>query len=60
MLDRFEDEGLDLQRSVSEAYERLAEADPGRWRRLDAGRSSQSIHAEVLAAVEAARSGARA
>jgi dTMP kinase len=60
MLDRFEDEGLELQRSVSEAYERLAAADPGRWRHLDAGRSSQSIHAEVLAVVEAARSGARA
>jgi dTMP kinase len=60
MLDRFEDEGLALQRAVAEAYERLADADPARWLRVDAGRSAQQIHAEVLAAVEAARSGARA
>jgi len=60
MLDRFEDEGLALQRAVAEAYERLADADPARWLRVDAGRSAQQIHADVLAAVEAARSGARA
>jgi dTMP kinase len=60
MLDRFEDEGLSLQRAVAAAYERLAEADAGRWRRLDAGRPAQEIHADVLAAVDAARSGARA
>ena len=60
MLDRFEDEGLALQRAVAEAYERLADADPARWRRVDAGRPAQQIHADVLAAVEAARSGARA
>jgi dTMP kinase len=60
MLDRFEDEGLSLQRAVAAAYERLAEAGAGRWRRVDAGRPAQEIHAEVLAAVDAARSGARA
>src|SRR5215212_9551779 len=59
MLDRFEDEGLSLQRAVAAAYERLAEADAGRWRRVDAGRPAQEIHAEVLAAVDAERSGAR-
>jgi dTMP kinase len=60
MLDRFEDEGLALQRAVADAYERLADADPARWRRVDAGRPAQQIHADVLAAVEAARSGVRA
>jgi dTMP kinase len=60
MLDRFEDEGLGLQRTVAQSYDRLAEAEPGRWRRIDGARSSASIHDEVAAAVEAARSGARA
>jgi dTMP kinase len=60
MLDRFEDEGLALQQVVSEAYEVLAEADPGRWRRIDAGRPTREIHEEVLDVVTAARSGARA
>lgn len=58
--DRFEDEGVALQQAVLEAYERLAAAEPARWRRVDAARSPQEVHAEVLAAVEAARSGARA
>ena len=60
MLDRFEDEGLGLQRTVAEAYDRLAEAEPGRWRRIDGARPSASIHEEVAEAVDAARSGARA
>jgi dTMP kinase len=60
MLDRFEDEGLSLQRAVAAAYERLAELDSARWRRLDAGRPAQEVHTDVLAAVHAARSGARA
>jgi dTMP kinase len=60
MLDRFEDEGLGLQRVVHEAYETMAEADPARWRRVDAGRPSAAIHDDVLAEVEAVRSGARA
>ena len=58
--DRFEDEGTTLQSAVLEAYERLVAADPGRWRRVDAGRPPEEVHAEVLASVEAARSGARA
>lgn len=60
MLDRFEDEGLGLQRAVAEAYDRLADADPARWRRLDAARASTAIHDDVVAAVDAVRSGARA
>jgi dTMP kinase len=58
--DRFEGEGADLQRRVLAAYEELAAADPGRWRRVDADRPPEEVHADVLAEVEAARSGARA
>lgn len=58
--DRFEDEGAALQQAVLEAYERLVAADRGRWRRLDATGSPQQVHAQVLAEVEAARSGAHA
>ena len=41
--------------AVAEAYERLAAADPSRWRRIDADRPSDDVHADVLAAVQAAR-----
>jgi dTMP kinase len=58
--DRFEDEGLALQERVLGAYEELAAADPGRWRRVDAARPPEEVHADVLAEVEAARSGAAA
>jgi dTMP kinase len=58
--DRFEDEGTALQEAVLVAYEDLVAADPERWRRVDATRDPAEIHAEVLADVEAARSGARA
>src|SRR5919106_4073202 len=58
--DRFEGEGTALQEAVLSAYEALVAADPGRWRRIDALRAPEEIHAEVLAEVEAARSGARA
>jgi dTMP kinase len=53
--DRFEDEGLALQRRVLASYERLAEAEPDRWRRIDAERPPADVHADVLAAVEEAR-----
>jgi dTMP kinase len=56
--DRFEDEGAELQGRVLDAYEQLAAADPGRWRRIDAGRPPDEVHADVLAAVEAARGAA--
>src|ERR671919_509633 len=58
--DRFEDEGAGLQEAVLDAYSRLVADDPGRWRRIDATRAPEEIHAEVLAEVEAVRSGARA
>jgi dTMP kinase len=58
--DRFEDEGSGLQEAVLDTYARLMSEDPGRWRRIDATRPPEQIHAEVLAEVEAVRSGARA
>ena len=58
--DRFEGEGDSLQRAVFAAYEELAAADPGRWRRIDADRPPEHVHADVVAEVEAARSGAHA
>ena len=53
--DRFEDEGARLQEAVGAAYERLVSADPDRWRRIDARRSPEDVHALVLASVKAAR-----
>ncbi len=53
--DRFEDEGEELQEAVGAAYEHLIEADPERWRRIDATRSPDEVHADVLAAVKEAR-----
>ena len=59
-VDRFESEGAELQRRVLAAYEELVAADPGRWRRIDADRPPEQVHADVLATVEAALSGAPA
>ena len=53
--DRFEGEGEALQRQVLAAYDRLAAAEPGRWRRIAADRRAEEVHADVLAAVRAAR-----
>lgn len=52
--DRFESEGLALQESVRAEYQRLAEADPGRWRRLAADRPPEEVHGEMVAIVKAA------
>jgi len=54
-VDRFEEEGEGLQRSVRAAYEDLVAADPDRWVRIDAARAPQAVHADVLAAVERVR-----
>jgi dTMP kinase len=58
--DRFEDEGAALQEAVLDTYSRLMADDPRRWRRIDATRAPEEIHEEVLAEVEAARSGTHA
>lgn len=52
--DRFETEGMELQRRVAGAYDALAAADPVRWRRLAADQPPDEVHADVLEAVEAA------
>jgi dTMP kinase len=59
-LDRFEDEGSDLQERVRDAYERLAGDEPRRFRRVVANRPADEVHAEVLALVDAARAAAAA
>jgi dTMP kinase len=53
--DRFEAEGAGLQERVRLAYEEFAAAEPERWRRVDAARPTEQVHADVLALVEAAR-----
>ena len=53
--DRFEQEGARLQERVGAAYRELATAQPARWRRIAADRDPEAVHADVLAAVEAAR-----
>ncbi len=58
--DRFEAEGAELQRAVADAYSVMADSDPARWRRIPAARPPEEVHADVLAAVRAARAGAPA
>jgi dTMP kinase len=58
--DRFEDEGLDLQRRVADAYERLAEATPGRWKVIDGARDADAVAADIAGIVEFARLAAAA
>ena len=53
--DRFEREGTALQEQVAAAYDRLAAAEPERWRRIRADRPPGAVHADVLQAVESAR-----
>jgi dTMP kinase len=58
--DRFEDEGLDLQQRVADAYEQLAAANPARWKAVDAARDEDAVAADIAALVESARAGAPA
>src|SRR4051794_24598743 len=58
--DRFEDEGRALQEQVRDAYDRLANANPQRWRRIDAARPADAVHAEILSVVERALGGVAA
>jgi dTMP kinase len=55
--DRFESEGAGLQVRVHDAYERMADAEPRRWRRVAAERPAEVVHAEVLGIVESALAG---
>ncbi len=51
-LDRFEAEDLDFHRRVRRAYRRLAEATPGRIRRLDASLPIAQVETQARAVLE--------
>jgi len=54
-LDRFEAEGLELQRAVAEAYEEIAQIASDRVVVIDAGGSVEEVHAQIMEAVSRAR-----
>ncbi len=49
--DRFEEEGIDLQRRVADGYDEVARRHPERVRVIDAEGDRDAVHAAVLAAV---------
>lgn len=53
--DRFEAEGMELQRRVAAAYGEIAAAEPTRFVIVDAEGDPGEVHAELMAAVEARR-----
>src|SRR3954470_24174519 len=53
--DRFEGEGIDLQRRVAEGYDEVARRHPERIRVIDAEQDRDSVHAAVLAEVQGVR-----
>jgi dTMP kinase len=53
--DRFEAEGLELQRAVATAYEEIAMIAPDRVVAIDAGGSVEEVHRRVSEAVDAHR-----
>jgi dTMP kinase len=53
--DRFEDEGLELQKRVADAYRQLAAANPARWKTIDAARDADAVAADIHALVADAR-----
>jgi len=56
--DRFEEEGIELQRRVAEGYDEVARRHPERIRVVDAGGRRDDVHQAVLAEVEAVRTSA--
>jgi dTMP kinase len=50
--DRFEGEGIELQRLVAEGYDEVARRHPERVRVVDAGGDPDAVHAAVLAEVQ--------
>jgi len=54
-LDRFEAEGLGLQERVLEAFHALAQAEPERWRVVNADQNEAKLHAEILEILDEAR-----
>jgi dTMP kinase len=53
--DRFEEEGIKLQRLVAEGYDEVAHRHPERVRVVDAHGNRDSVHAAVLAEVQTVR-----
>ena len=53
--DRFEEEGIELQRRVAEGYDEVARRHPERIRIVDADDDRKAVHEAVLAAVMAVR-----
>jgi dTMP kinase len=53
--DRFEEEGIELQRRVAEGYDEVARRHPDRVRVVDADGARDPVHAAVLAEVRAVR-----
>jgi dTMP kinase len=53
--DRFEDEGLALQQRVADAYDQLAEANPRRWKEVNASGSADEVATAILRLVDDAR-----
>jgi dTMP kinase len=51
--DRFEEEGIELQRRVAEGYDDLARRHPERVRVVDADGARDAVHAAVLAELQA-------
>ena len=49
--DRFEQEGIELQRAVAEAYDEIAQIASDRVAVIDAGGSVEEVHARVMDAV---------
>lgn len=49
--DRFESEGLDLQRAVAEAYEEIAQIASDRVEVIDAGGTVEEVHQRVMEAI---------
>ena len=57
-VDRFEEEGEELQRAVAAAYEQLAVRHADRYVRLDADRPADEVHADVMRVVSERTGGA--
>jgi dTMP kinase len=53
--DRFEGEGIELQRLVAEGYDEVARRHPERVRVVEAGGDRDAVHAAVLAEVQGVR-----
>ncbi len=46
--ERFEKEGLEFQKRVRQGFQELAEKNPGRIKVIDAGRTPEEIHLDVI------------